>query len=71
MEVKPDVIEPRIEPFLPIRQEVGLILNHAIPVNGWERVFKGLASQGILDDKARDDLLILLCKRVEKLENDR
>lgn len=69
MTAQPDkVIQPE-KPVLPIRQEVGLILKRVIPPNGWKRVFHEVAIQGFISDKVRDEILVLLCQRIEKMED--
>lgn len=70
MQPTPDKVIPEEKPILPLRQEVGLIVHRVIPAKGWQKVFHELAVQGVVDDKMRDKLLILLCQRVEKLEHD-
>lgn len=71
MIAQPDKVIPKDEPLLPIRQQIGLILHRVISQNGLKKVFHDLSIQGFINDRIRDELIILLCQRVEKLENDR
>lgn len=68
MPATPDIIKPQKKTRLPIRQEIGLLLNRMIPENGWRQIFSKLSTQGILDDKAKLEILVALCERLEYIE---
>lgn len=54
-----------------IREKVSALIGQHIEENGWEATFKELDPHGGFDFKVIQQIVIDLCKRMEKMENDK
>lgn len=52
-----------------IRDDVSRVLGVRIPVNGWERAINELSRTGAIDQRIVLQTLIILCRKIEELEN--
>ncbi len=52
-----------------IRDEVSSILKIRIPNDRWEATFEELSTSGFIDNKVMLNILILLCKHIESIED--
>lgn len=53
-----------------IREEVSKLVGLPIPKNGWDRIFYTLAVQGKMTQRLMQDLLVIICKKLEETETD-
>lgn len=54
----------------PIREYIGDLIGQYIPENKWDETFKELNIQGWIDTKVTQQIIVELCKRIERLENE-
>lgn len=53
-----------------IREQVSTRLGVRIPDNGWKETFDLVSVTGKLDHKTVVDLLLILCQKIEELEQE-